>query len=85
MLGDDCLALWKREPFTECIVENALMWHNMILKLHQSDKVDEFLKLLVTLDEGKPHICPNFVWLWYKLELPSGDGIVSPETRINWS
>lgn len=67
----------------EKVVENALIRHNMVLKIKSTDKVEEFLKLLVTIDEGWPHVVPNFVRLRYKLELPSGDGIVSADTRIN--
>lgn len=37
------------------------------------------------IEDEQAHLCPNLVRLRYKLELPSGDGIVSADTKINRS
>lgn len=45
--------------------------------------MEEFLKMLISIEDGQPHLSPNLVRLRYKLELPSGDGIISADTKVN--
>lgn len=55
----------------------------MILKIDGNDTTLEFLKLLINLRDGHVSIGPNIIRLRYKLELPSGESIVSASTRIS--
>lgn len=49
MLGDDCIIFWNTIPNLTNIVQDALLRHNMILKIDGNDTTLEFLKMLVTI------------------------------------